>query len=72
MFCVLDQLLHAEKPSKIYLSSLHAHLEEHLTHLEKRNGYLERTESAMKRAMCGARLADRKNTDDMMDTLSLN
>ena len=35
-------------------------------------GILRRTERAMVRAMCGAKLADRKNTEDMMDILGLN
>ena len=39
---------------------------------EKEMGILRRTERAMVRAMCGAKLADRKNTEDMMDVLGLN
>ena len=35
-------------------------------------GILRRTERAIVRAMCGAKLANRKNTEDMMDTLGLN
>ena len=35
---------------------------------EKEMGVLRRTE----RAMCGAKLADRKNTEDKMDMLGLN
>ena len=35
---------------------------------EKEMGILRRTETAM----CGAKLADRKNTKDMMDMLGLN
>ena len=41
---------------------------------EKEMGILGRTERAMVRAMCGAKLADRKNTENtcMMDMLGLN
>ena len=39
---------------------------------EKEMVILKRTERAMVRAMCGAKLADRKNTEDMMDMLGLN
>ena len=39
---------------------------------EKEMGILRRTERAMVRAMCGAKLADRKNTEDMIDMLGLN
>ena len=39
---------------------------------EKGMGILRRTERAMVKAMCGAKLADRKNTEDMMDVLELN
>ena len=39
---------------------------------EKEMGILGRTEKAMEREMCGAKLANRKNTEDMMDMLSLN
>ena len=38
---------------------------------EKEMGIL-RTERATVKAMCGAKLADRKNTEDMMDMLGLN
>ena len=33
---------------------------------------LRRTERAIVRAMCGAKLANRKNTEDMTDMLGLN
>jgi len=33
---------------------------------------LRRTERAMVRAMCGLKLLDRKNTDELMDMLGLN
>ena len=39
---------------------------------EKEMGILRRTERAMVRAMRGAKLAQRKNTGDMMDMLGLN
>ena len=39
---------------------------------EKEMGILRRTERAVVRAMCGAKLADRKNAEDMMDMLGLN
>ena len=35
-------------------------------------GILRRTERAMVKAMCGAKLADRKNTEDMINMLGLN
>ena len=35
-------------------------------------GILRRTERAMVKAMCGTKLADGKNTEDMMDMLGLN
>ena len=35
-------------------------------------GVLRRTERAMMRAMCGAKLADRKNTEEIVDMLRLN
>ena len=35
-------------------------------------GILRRTERAMVKAMCNAKLADGKNTEDMMDMLGLN
>ena len=40
--------------------------------IEKEVGILRRRERAMVRAICGAKLADRKNTQDMMDMLGLN
>ena len=33
---------------------------------------LRRTERAMLRAMCGMKLMDRRNTDELMDMLGLN
>ena len=39
---------------------------------EKEMGILRRTERAMVKALCIAKLADRKNTKDMMDMLGLN
>ena len=38
----------------------------------KKIGYLDKSERTMVRAMCGAKLADRKNTEDIMDVLGLN
>ena len=35
-------------------------------------GISRKTARAMVRVMCGAKLADRKNTEDMMDTVGLN
>ena len=35
-------------------------------------GVFRRTEKAVVRAMCGAKLADRKNTEDIMALLGLN
>ena len=35
-------------------------------------GILRRTERAMMKAICGAKLENRKNTEDMMDMLELN
>ena len=39
---------------------------------EKEMGILRRTERAMVRAMCDAKLADRKNSEDIMNMLPLN
>ena len=39
---------------------------------EKETGILKKTERAIVRAMCGAKLADRKNKENMMDMLGMN
>ena len=40
--------------------------------LREKEMHIFRTERAIMRAICGAKLADRKNTEDMMDMLGLN